>query len=192
MRTYVQELTELRIADQSFLILSEIKFNETTVHVERHPLMEFRLLHHLSELVWSVNTNLVTRCQLINYDLRKGFYAPNATIPFPLVSNSWKAVLYSASGTQSSPSNAWNSANDMSLRGQKKEVSQILFLSQNFHLPSNFLRNETIEHKPIFTGIDDTSEQINGVRIVIWIGVESKVTSDEVRRGHEPLAILLS
>lgn len=62
MRTYVQELTELRIVDQSFLILSEIKFNETTVHAERHPLMEFRFLHHLSELVWSANTNLETRC----------------------------------------------------------------------------------------------------------------------------------
>ena len=58
MRTHVQELTELRIVDQSLLILSEIKFNETTVHIERHPLMELRLLHHLSELVWSVNTNL--------------------------------------------------------------------------------------------------------------------------------------
>jgi hypothetical protein len=44
--------------------------------------------------------------------------SPKLTTPFPFVSNSWNAVLYRASGTHSSPSNAWNSGNEMSL--QKK------------------------------------------------------------------------
>lgn len=55
----------------------------------------------------------------------------------------------------------------------------------------NIEKDKKILYKPIFTGIDDTSEQIDGVRVVIWIGIESKVTPDKVRRGHEPLAILL-
>ena len=45
--------------------------------------------------------------------------SPKLTTPFPFVSNSWNAVLYRASGTHSSPSNAWNSGNEMSLQKQK-------------------------------------------------------------------------
>lgn len=38
---------------------------------------------------------------------------PYETVPSPLMSNSWNAVLYRASGVHSRPSNAWNSANEM-------------------------------------------------------------------------------
>lgn len=43
----VQELTELRVADDALLRFAEVQFDEGRVHVERNALVELRLTHYL-------------------------------------------------------------------------------------------------------------------------------------------------
>jgi hypothetical protein len=68
----------------------------------------------------------ITRNALHTVLLGTTVNSPKLTTPFPFVSNSWNAVLYRASGTHSSPSNAWNSGNEMSLQTQKTTIMYII------------------------------------------------------------------
>ena len=82
----VEKLAELRVGDISLPLLPKVKLHKVAVKVERDLLMEscFREDPH-KFIKANLNRRVVKN--------KEGRMFSEQTVPFPLVSNNWKAVL---------------------------------------------------------------------------------------------------